>query len=83
MFYRLAIVMTLMLVYSSSASAYVGPGLIVMGNIFGPLLIFIPFVLLLLFFAVRWWFKKMRRNLMVKKDNQDDVKSDDDKNSAD
>tara|TARA_R110002124_G_scaffold287365_1_gene474194 strand:- start:134087 stop:134350 length:264 start_codon:yes stop_codon:yes gene_type:complete len=87
MYYTLPIVLISTFLYSSSAYAYVGPGLIVMGNIFGPLLIFIPFLLLLVFFALRWGVKKMRRQLGTKNSNRDDVHCDDhageDKNSAD
>tara|TARA_R110000868_G_scaffold281504_1_gene541822 strand:- start:717 stop:977 length:261 start_codon:yes stop_codon:yes gene_type:complete len=68
---------------ASVAQAYVGPGLIIMGNFLGPFLLLIPFLLLLLILALRWWFKKLKYKMMQKKSQPSETKREDSENPDD
>lgn len=72
-----------LLLVPMQAQAYVGPGLIVMGNILGPLLLLMPFVLLLLVLSLRWWVKKIKHSAGQKKMQENALKQEDDQNAAD
>jgi|GEM_PF-5944310 len=64
---KLALGLLMLTVSTSAAQAYVGPGLIVMGNFLGPFLLLVPFLLLLLILLLRWWFKKLKHQISEKK----------------
>jgi uncharacterized membrane protein len=67
----------------TAAQAYVGPGLIIMGNFLGPFLLLVPFLLLLLILALRWWFKKLKYQISQKKNAANDEKASEGENPDD
>lgn len=76
-----AILFLLFALFPLPASAYVGPGLIIMGNILGPFILLLPFLLLLLVLLARWWFKKIKHQKAQKKMAENQANKAEDENT--
>ena len=70
---------------TGTAQAYVGPGLVVVGNLLGPFVLLIPFLLLLAVLFLRWWIKKLKRRMsgtfVLNQEDADIAKNESDENS--
>jgi uncharacterized membrane protein len=80
---KFGLVLLMLAVSSAAAQAYVGPGLIIMGNFLGPFLLLVPFFLLLLILLLRWWFKKLKHQIKHKRNAGDERKAPEGENPDD